>query len=205
MMATEQAGHRGPEAGGSAVWPGGDPMRVHWLPRLLLPFPGLDRLARHVPELRTTAGQIAAPLFWYLLTAAGTAACLQADARGRAASVGVQVALVLGAFLLVDVFSLHARDFWDRRLGPDAYRLCFWLLISPGLMGGFLAGQVHLALVRGERLLPRAVSFPLALPLLALGLLLALRVYQSFSLDRLLYMYVFHPGEGALVQEGVYS
>lgn len=179
--------------------------RVHWLARLLVVLPGIGNLARHVPELRRTPGQIALPLFWELLIAGGTLVCILADRRGFRTALLTQWCLVVGAFALVDLCGIHSRHFWLRNVGDDAYRLCFWMLFSPGLMGGFLPAQIHLALVPGAMRAPPALGFLLGVPVLALGLLVAVRVYGSFSADRLFYMYMFYPKEGQLVDTGIFA
>ena len=65
-------------------------------------------------------------------------------------------------------------------------------------MLGFMPAVFHIAIVPGERLLPLGPALILAAPLLLIGLLIALKVYFTFGLDRFIYMYMYYPDEGTM-------
>ena len=180
-------------------------MEIHWLSRWLLPVPGVEGLARHMPELRTPAGQIALPIVWQIHIALGVVAILLVDPLGFGPALALQVAVVGGCFLLVDVIGIHGRERWLRRFGDDAFRYCFWGLFTPGLMGGFSAGMIHLGLVPGERVLGLVPGLLLGLPLLGIGLAISVRVYLQFGLDRFFYLYMFHPERGEMAHDEIFD
>jgi protein-S-isoprenylcysteine O-methyltransferase Ste14 len=136
---------------------------------------------------------------------AGVLLCIEADSHGLQAALLLQVALVLGCFVLVHLLGIHGRLLWLRLTEENAYRLCFWLLFTPGLMGGFFPGIVHIALIPGTRRLPISIGALFGIPCLVIGLLVALRVYRTFGLDRFFYLYLFHPEEGEMAETEIFD
>ncbi len=178
---------------------------VHWLSRLLLPVPGVVKLSVYMPELRTSLGQIALPIVWELCIVTGLLLCLQVDKNGLNAAMALQAGFLFGCFVLVDLIGIHCRGFWLRLSEKNAYRLCFWFLFTPGLMIGFFAGVAHIAIIPGDRILPIWIGVIFGIPSLLIGFLIAFRVYTTFGLDRLFYLYMFHPEDGEMAESRIYN
>ncbi len=168
--------------------------------------PGLDRLAAHVPDLRSPARAALVGLIALACFSAATAAMLAVDRLAPAWSGAAQVLAVVVAAALAGGF-FRRRGIYQARWGPLAYRNAFARRVLTGLPILF-AAFVHTAWLPGRRIVvgPWLIVVSIAAAwLLVSGFVLWLRAIFAFGLDSLAMLYVYFPDEGRMVESSIYG
>jgi protein-S-isoprenylcysteine O-methyltransferase Ste14 len=168
-------------------------------------LPGRENLARHVPSLNRFSGKLGWLLVLYFGCWVSIPIVYLIDRMGQHAYLYTQAVMVFGAFLMVDVVGIWGRGLLNRIFGDQAYAKAFTLCFLPWLTLGFMAGVIHIITVPGHRLIPLTPALILAAPFLLMGLLIAIKSYLLFGLDRFIYMYVYFPDEGTMADAAIFD
>jgi protein-S-isoprenylcysteine O-methyltransferase Ste14 len=166
---------------------------------------GRATLAEHVPSINRLSGKLGWLLLVYVGPWLSALIVYQLDKRNPRWCYYTQAAMIVGAFLLVDVVGLWCRPLLQKVFGDGAYNVAFCYLFLPGLFFGFAPSLIHIITAPGVRLLPVVPAAVISAPFLIMSLLLSIKVYSKFGIDRLYYMYQYYPDEGAMAREAVYG
>lgn len=166
---------------------------------------GIDKLRRHVPDLRSPRGFIRVGLYllgWILLV---TYYFLLTD-QIPTWSIDSQILIMaLGFFFLALYFS--RKEVYQLRYKGLAYRNAFAHFAVPGL-GFIFAAVIHAAYMNGP-LVPRGwwtyLFIIVGALLLISGVSLWLRSILTLGFDNLALLYVYFPLEGEMVKSSIYS
>jgi protein-S-isoprenylcysteine O-methyltransferase Ste14 len=167
--------------------------------------PGLEELAKHVPSMNRLSGKLGWLLFMVFGLFFSSFIVSKLDQINPWWCYYTQAALVLGAFLLVDVLGHWCRPHLQNIFGDRAYNVAFRYLFLPGLYLGFGPSYLHIATVPGVRVLSNLPITIISNVFLIIGLLLFLQVHFKLGVARQYYMYQYYPDEGAMTQEDIYN
>jgi protein-S-isoprenylcysteine O-methyltransferase Ste14 len=169
-------------------------------------LPGLDRLAAHVPELRSLAGFALIALIALSCFSAATAGMLVVDHVAPAWSGAAQLGAIGVAAVLVGGF-FRRRAAYRERWGDLAYRNAFARHVLTALPV-LIAALLHTAWLPGRYVVVDPWSIPIAVLvawLLVSGFVLWLRAIFTFGFDNLAMLYVYVPHEGRMVESSIYG
>jgi protein-S-isoprenylcysteine O-methyltransferase Ste14 len=168
-------------------------------------FKGIDKLAKHVPELNSTWGGIRIFLYLAFLIAVVTAYFIVSD-NIPTWSIDSQIIVVALGFLVLRLYFTRKRSY-QQKYGELAYRNAFAHYVMLGLALIFSA-VAHAGYMNGPRVQPgwwTLVFMALGYFWLYLGIILCLRGIFAFGFDNLAMLYVYHPEEGKVVESRIYS
>jgi protein-S-isoprenylcysteine O-methyltransferase Ste14 len=166
-------------------------------------LPGYEIWLSKLPDLRRPGPAALALLRFALTTTAGVAFLVWFDRLFPGAPLVGQMIVATLAFGILSLL-IGQRHRLREHYGALAYQTAIYRY---GLAGMPLIPVMitHPGFVGGERVLPLAISLPIALYLLAVGALLIYRAIMTFGIDTLAIVYVYFPEEGRLVDNRVYS
>jgi len=166
---------------------------------------GMDRLRRHVPDLRSPRGLIRVVLYllgWVLLV---TYYFLLTD-QIPTWSIDSQIIIFTVGFALLSMFFSRKKIYQEKYKGL-AYRNAFAHFAIPGL-GFIIAAVIHAGYMNGP-FVPRGwwtiIFLVLGWLMLITGIALWLRSILTFGFDNLALLYVYFPEEGQIVNSSIYS
>jgi protein-S-isoprenylcysteine O-methyltransferase Ste14 len=168
-------------------------------------FKGMDELAKHVPELKSTGGRILIVFYAISLVALVTAYFIVTD-NIPTWSIDSQIIIVSLGFLILSLFFSRKQAYKDK-YGELAYRNAFAHYIMPGL--ALIFGAVaHAGYMNGPEI-PQGwwtnVFLALGWLSLLIGAALCVRSIFTFGADNLALLYVYYPQDGRIINSTIYG
>ncbi|CAG1005053.1 Methanethiol S-methyltransferase 2 [Anaerolineales bacterium] len=166
---------------------------------------GMDELAKHVPELNSTGGRIRIALYALSLLTLVTVYFILTD-NIPTWSIDSQIIIVALGFLVLSLF-FSRKQTYREKYGELAYRNAFAHYVMPGLALIFSA-VAHAGYMNGPEI-PQGWWITVFLGLgwlsLLIGGILSIRSIFAFGADNLALLYVYHPGEGRIINSSIYG
>ena len=166
---------------------------------------GFENLARHVPELNSTAGgmKIAASLVGIMgLT---TLYFILTD-NIPTWTLDSQIVVMALGYLLLSRFFTQKKKFIEK-YATDAYRQAFGRFALPGLAVIF-AAIAHIAYMNGPKFTHPPILTVFAWAgwfFILIGAILWVRTMLTFGVDNLTMLYVYFPEEGQIINSSIYG
>lgn len=166
---------------------------------------GMDQLEKHVPDLRTTSGNLRVGLYvlgWFLLV---TLYFIFTD-HIPTWSIDSQIIVIALGYLWLSLF-FSRKKAYQQKYGELAYRNAWAHFGIPGLVT-ILAAAVHTAYMNGPSVNFgdwKFVVIALGWLMLLVGAPLAIRGVLTFGFDNIAMLYVYFPEEGRIVDTDIYS
>ncbi|MCE9647427.1 MAG: isoprenylcysteine carboxylmethyltransferase family protein [Chloroflexi bacterium] len=168
-------------------------------------FKGMDILAKHIPELNTSGGKLRIFLYALVLLGVVTAYFITTD-QIPTWSIDSQIIIIALGFTVASLF-FSRRQTYREKYKELAYRKAFAHYAMPGL-ALIMAAVAHAGYMNGP-FVPRGwwtiVFLALGWFMLCIGALLWIRSVFALGADHLALLYVYHPGEGRIVNSGIYG
>jgi protein-S-isoprenylcysteine O-methyltransferase Ste14 len=166
---------------------------------------GIDKLAKHIPELNSTGGRVRATLYALFLLVLVTAYFIVTD-NIPTWSIDSQIIIITLGFLVLSLF-FSRKQAYKEKYGERAYRNAFTHYIMPGL--ALIFGAIaHAGYMNGPAI-PHGwwtfVFLILGWLSLLVGTILCLRSIFTFGVDNLALLYVYHPEEGRIIDAKIYG
>jgi protein-S-isoprenylcysteine O-methyltransferase Ste14 len=166
---------------------------------------GMNQLEKHVPDLKTTGGNLRVGLYvlgWFLLV---TLYFIFTD-RLPTWSIDSQIIVIALGYLWLSLFFSRKKTY-QQKYGELAYRNAWAHFGVPGLVT-ILAAAVHTSYMNGPSV-PHGwwttVFVVLGWLMLLVGAGLAVRGVLTFGFDNIAMLYVYYPEEGRIVDMDIYS
>jgi len=166
---------------------------------------GMDILSRHVPELKSASGRAGIVFYAVILFTLTTIYFIVTD-HIPTWSIDSQIIVISLGFLIMSLFFSRKQAYKEKHK-ELAYRNAFAHYGMPGL-ALILSAIAHAGYMNGP-FIPQGwwtiVFFLAGWFMLCIGALLWIRSVFELGADNLALLYVYHPGEGKVIDSNIYS
>ena len=166
---------------------------------------GFENLARHVPELNSTAGGMKIAASAVGIMGLTTLYFILTD-NIPTWTLDSQIVVMALGYLLLSRFFTQKKKFIEK-YADDAFRQAFGRFALPGLAVIF-ASIAHIAYMNGPKFTnPTILTIFLWAGwfFIVVGALLGVRAALTFGIDYLTMLYVYFPEEGRMIKSNIYG